>query len=112
MDENTIKKLLAEVKNDLVTQMKDTEKSIKDSVKNEIKEAEKTKRNDIDIIKNDVAANRTELEELKARVNVIEEKTKNGDTNTIDNTKKEEEEIFHEHHLQNVHFVSSFEIKP
>ena len=96
MDENTIKKLLAEVKNDLVAQMKDTEKSIKESVKNEIKDAEKTIRNDIDVIKNDVAANRSELEELKARVNVIEEKTKSGDTVVIDNDKKDadsEEEI-------------------
>ena len=50
MDENTIKKLLAEMKNDLVTQMKDTEKSIKDSVKNEIKDTEKTIRNNIDTI--------------------------------------------------------------
>ena len=91
MDENTIKKLLAEMKNDLVTQMKDTEKSIKDSVKNEIKDAEKTIRNDIDAIKNDVAANKSELEELKARVNVIEEKTKKGNTVTIDDNKKEEE---------------------
>ena len=89
MDENTIKKLLAEVKKDLVSQMKDTEKSIKESVKNEIKEADKTIRNDIDVIKNNVAANRSELEELKARVNVIEEKTKNGDTVMIDNDKKD-----------------------
>ena len=91
MDENTIKKLLAEVKNDLVAQMKDTKKSIKESVKNEIKDAETTIRNDIDVIKNDVAANRSELEELKARVNVIEEKTKNGDTVVIDNDKKDED---------------------
>ena len=88
MDENTIKRLLAEVKNDLVSQMKDTEKSIKESVKNEIKDAEKTIRNDIDAIKNDVAANRSELEELKARVNVIEEKSKNGETVVIDNDRK------------------------
>ena len=89
MDENTIKKLLAEVKNDLVAQMKDTEKSIKESVKNEIKDAEKTIRNDIDVIKNDVTTNRSELEELKARVNVIEEKTKSGDTVVIDNDNKD-----------------------
>ena len=86
-----IKKLLTEVKNDLVSQMKDTEKSIKESVKNEIKDAEKTIRNDINAIKNDVAANRSELEELKARVNVIEEKTKNGDTVVINNDKKDED---------------------
>ena len=85
MDENSIKKLLAEVKNDLVAQMKETEKSIKESVKAEIKDTEKTIRNDIDVIKNDVAANRSELEELKARVNVIEEKTKSGETVVIDN---------------------------
>ena len=89
IDKNTIKKLLTEVKNDLVSQMKDTEKSIKESVKNEIKDADKTIRKDIDAIKNDVAANRSELEELKARVNVIEEKNKSGDTVVIDNDKKD-----------------------
>lgn len=83
--------LLTEVKNDLVSHMKDTDKSIKESVKNEMKDAEKTIRNDIDAIKNDVAANRSELEELKARVNVIEEKTKNGDTVVTDNDKKDED---------------------
>ena len=61
MDENSIKKLLAEVKNDLVAQMKETKKSIKESVKTDIKDTERTIRNDIDIIKNDVAANRSEL---------------------------------------------------
>ena len=90
MDENTIKKLLAEMKNDLVTQMKDTEKSIKESMKNEIKDTEKTIRNDIDSIKNDVAANKSELEELKARVNVIEEKTKKENNEMTDNNKKDE----------------------
>ena len=66
MDENSIKKLLVEVKNDLVAQMKETEKSIKESVKTDIKDTEKTIRNNIDIIKNDVVTNRSELEELKA----------------------------------------------
>ena len=91
MDENTIKKLIAEMKNDLVTQMKDTEKSIKESMKNEIKDTEKTMRNDIDAIKNNVAANKSELEELKARVNVIEEKTKKENNETTDDNKRDEE---------------------
>ena len=89
MDENSIKKLLAEVKNDLVAQMKETEKSIKESVKTDIKDTEKTIRNDIDIIKNDVAANRSKFEELKVRVNIIEEKTKASETVVIDNDKKD-----------------------
>ena len=89
MDENSIKKLLAEVKNDLVAQMKETEKSIKESVKTDIKDTERTIRNDIDIIKNDVAANRSELEQLKARVDVIEEKNKSSETVAIDNDKKD-----------------------
>ena len=57
MDENAIKLLLAEVKNNMITQMKETEKSIKESVKNDIKETEKTIRSDIDVIKTDVATN-------------------------------------------------------
>ena len=57
MDENLIKILLAKVKNDLVAQMKETEKLIKESVKNDIKETERTIRSDIEVIKTDVAAN-------------------------------------------------------
>ena len=71
MDENTIKLLLAEVKNKMIAQMKETEKAIKESVKNDIKETEKTIRSDIDIIKNDVASNKSEIEQLKARVDGI-----------------------------------------
>ena len=57
MDENSIKLLLAEVKNEMIAQMKETEKSIKESVKNDIKETERTIRSDIEVIKTDVAAN-------------------------------------------------------
>ena len=89
MDENSIKILLAEVKNDLVAQMKETEKSIKESVKNDIKETERTIRSDIEVIKTDVAANKSEIEQLKARVDVIEEKNKTGETNVIDDDKKD-----------------------
>ena len=89
MDENSIKILLAEVKNDLVAQMKETEKSIKESVKNDIKETERTIRSDIEVIKTDVATNRSEIEQLKARVDVIEEKNKTGEKNVIDNDNKE-----------------------
>ena len=89
MDKNAIKLLLAEVKNDMIAQMKETEKSIKESVKNDIKETEKTIRSDIDVIKTDVATNRSEIEQLKARVVVIEEKNKNGEKTVIDNDKQE-----------------------
>ena len=89
MDENSIKILLAEVKNDLVAQMKETEKSIKESVKNDIKETERTIRSDIEVIKTDIAANKSEIEQLKARVDVIEEKNKTGETNVIDDDKRE-----------------------
>ena len=89
MDEKLIKTLLADVKNDLVAQLKETEKSIKESVKNDIKETERSIRNDIEAIKTDVAVNKNEIEQLKARVDVIEEKTKSGDFNVIDNDNKD-----------------------
>ena len=53
--ENLIKE---RVKNDMVAQMKETEKSIKESVKNDIKETERSIRNDIEVIKTDVAENK------------------------------------------------------
>ena len=71
MDEKLIKTLLADVKNNLVAQLKETEKSIKESVKNDIKETERSIRNDIEAIKTDVAVNKNEIEQLKARVDVI-----------------------------------------
>ena len=89
MDEKLIKTLLADVKNDLVAQLKETEKSIKESVKNDIKATERSIRNDIEAIKTDVAVNKNEIEQLKARVDVIEEKTKSGDFNVIDNDNKD-----------------------
>ena len=92
MDEKAIKLLLAEVKNDMIAQMKESEKAIKESVRLDIKETEKTLRTDIEEVKTDVAANRTEIEQLKARVNVIEEKQKTG-KNVIDNVTKESEPI-------------------
>ena len=57
--ENSIKE---RVKNDMVAQMKETEKSIKESVKNDIKETEKSIRKDIEVIKTDVAENKNEIE--------------------------------------------------
>ena len=59
MDEKLFKSLLADVKNGLVTQLKETEKSIKESVKHKIKETEKSIRSDIEAIKTEVAENRT-----------------------------------------------------
>ena len=88
MDENAIKLLLAEYKNDMIAQMKESEKAIKESVKTDIKESEKTIRTDIEVIKADVASNRSELEKLKERVDVIEVKQKS-DKVVIDNVKKE-----------------------
>ena len=76
MDENAIKLLLEEYKNEMIAQMKESEKSIKASVKTDIKETEKTIRTDIEVIKADVASNRSELEKLKERVDVIEVKQK------------------------------------
>ena len=91
MDEKLIKTLLADVKNGLVAQLKETEKSIKESVKHDIKETERSIRSDIEAIKTDVAENKNEIEQLKARVDVIEEKSKSGDNNVIDNGKNNEE---------------------
>ena len=76
MDENSIKLLLEEYKNEMIAQMKESEKSIKASVKTDIKESEKTIRTDIEVIKADVASNRSELEKLKERVDVMEVKQK------------------------------------
>ena len=90
MDEKAIKLLLAEVKNDMIAQMKQSEKAIKESVRLDIKETEKNLRNDIEEVKSDVAANRTEIEQLKARVNVVEEKQKIGKT-VIDDFMRESE---------------------
>ena len=64
MDEKAIKLLLAEVKNDMIAQMKQSEQSIKESVRLDIKETEKNLRNDIEEVKSDVAANRTDIEQL------------------------------------------------
>ena len=61
MDEKAIKLLLAEVKNDMIAQMKQSEKAIKESVRLDIKETEKNLRTDIEEVKSDVAANRTEI---------------------------------------------------
>ena len=88
MDENAIKLLLAECKNEMIAQMKESEKAIKESVKTDIKESEKTIRTDIEVIKSDVASNRSELEKLKARVDVIEVKHKSENI-VIDNVDKE-----------------------
>ena len=63
-----IKTLLADVKNDLVAQLKETEKSIKESVKNDIKETERSIRNDIEAIKTDVAENKNKIEQLKGEL--------------------------------------------
>ena len=92
MDEKAIKLLLAEVKNDMIAQMKESEKAIKESVRLDIKETEKTLRTDIEEVKTDVATNRTEIEQLKARVEVIEDKQKTGKI-VIDNVAKESEPI-------------------
>ena len=88
MDENAIKLLLAEYKNEMIAQMKESEKSIKESVKTDIKESEKTIRTDIEVIKADVASNRSELEKLKERVDVMEVKQKS-DKVVNDNVEKE-----------------------
>ena len=92
MDEKAIKLLLAEVKNDMIAQMKESEKAIKESVRLDIKETEKTLRTDIEEVKTDVAANRSEIEQLKARVEVIEDKQKT-EKIVIDNVAKESEPI-------------------
>ena len=92
MDEKAIKLLLAEVKNDMIAQMKESEKAIKESVRLDIKETGKTLRTDIEEVKTDVATNRTEIEQLKARVEVIEDKQKTGKI-VIDNVAKESEPI-------------------
>ena len=73
-----------------MAQLKETEKAIKDSVKHDIKETEKNLRSDIEAIKSEVAENKTEIEQLKARVDVIEEKSKSGDKNVIDDGKNAE----------------------
>ena len=88
MDEKAIKLLLAEVKNDMIAQMKESEKAIKESVRIDIKETEKTIRTDIEVVKTDVATNRSEIEQLKARVEVIEDKHKS-EKIVIDNVDKE-----------------------
>ena len=90
MDENAIKLLLEEYKNEMIAQMKESEKSIKASVKTDIKESEKTIRTDIEVIKADVASNRSELEKLKERVDVIEVKQKSEKV-VIENVEKESE---------------------
>ena len=90
MDEKAIKLLLAEVKNDMIAQMKESEKAIKESVRLDIKETEKTIRTDIEEVKTDVATNRSEIEQLKARVEVIEDKQKS-EKIVIDNVAKESE---------------------
>ena len=90
MDEKQLKTLLTDVKNGLLTQLKKSEKSIKESVKHDIKETEKSIRSDIEAIKSEVAENKTEIEQLKARVDSIEEKTKSGDKNVIDDARNEE----------------------
>ncbi len=88
MDENAIKLLLEEYKNEMIAQMKESEKAIKESVKTDIKESERMIRTDIEVIKSDVASNRSELEKLKERVDVIEVKQKS-DKVVIDNVEKE-----------------------
>merc|ERR1712115_276780 len=88
MDEKAIKLLLAELKNDMIAQIKQSEKVIKESVRIDIKETEKNLRNDIEEVKSDVAVNRTDIEQLKARVIAVEEKQKTG-RNVIDHATSE-----------------------
>ena len=71
MDEKQLKTLLTDVKNGLLSQLKESEKSIKDSVKHDLKETEKSIRSDIEAIKSEVAENKTEIDKLKARVDII-----------------------------------------
>ena len=90
MDEKAIKLMIAELKNDMIAQMKQSEEAIKESVRIDIKETEKNLRNDIEEVKSDVAANRTDIEQLKARVIAVEEKQKTG-KNVIDHATRESE---------------------
>ena len=62
------------MKNDILNKMKDTEKSIKDSLRKDVKCSEESIRKDIEDIKKDVSEPKDDIEDLKNRMVAVKGK--------------------------------------
>ena len=63
-----MKRLLAEMKNDIVKKIDTSENNIMEKIRSEIKITEEAIKNDINEVKQDVAEQKTEIEDIKNRL--------------------------------------------
>ena len=72
MDEATMKRLLGEMKSEIVKKIDSSETSIMEKIRSEIKTSEEAIKNDINDVKKDVAEQKTEIEDIKNRLEEVE----------------------------------------
>ena len=72
MDETVMKRLLAEVKNDILKQVVNTERNIMEKIWDKIKSSEEAIKKDINDFKKDVNDQHLELDDMKNRWEEVE----------------------------------------
>ena len=88
MDEKAISKMFNDMKNELITQLKTSTDLIRADLKEEIKQSEANIKKEIIEVKQEVSTNKSDIEDLKTRLNNIEQKVHKDVTTFADAAKK------------------------